>query len=75
MHPVGHSFGGLVALAVALRDRVRLASLTIVEEHASFDLLRGRWASRSTNAAFRRMTDAYASRISRPAATARRSRR
>jgi pimeloyl-ACP methyl ester carboxylesterase len=34
VHLVGHSFGGLVALAVALRGRARLASLTIVEAPA-----------------------------------------
>ena len=31
VHLVGHSFGGLVALAVALRNRVPLASLVILE--------------------------------------------
>src|SRR5437868_11599392 len=31
VHLVGHSFGGLVALAVALRNRVPLASLVIIE--------------------------------------------
>jgi pimeloyl-ACP methyl ester carboxylesterase len=34
VHLVGHSFGGLVALAVALRGRVDLASLTIIEAPA-----------------------------------------
>ena len=34
VHLVGHSFGGLVALAVALRSRARLASLTIIEAPA-----------------------------------------
>jgi pimeloyl-ACP methyl ester carboxylesterase len=34
VHLVGHSFGGLVALAVALRGRAKLASLTIVEAPA-----------------------------------------
>jgi len=34
VHLVGHSFGGLVALAVALRGRSRLASLTIIEAPA-----------------------------------------
>ena len=29
VHLVGHSFGGLVALAVALRNRVRLASIVM----------------------------------------------
>jgi pimeloyl-ACP methyl ester carboxylesterase len=31
VHLVGHSFGGLVALAVALRGHADLASLTIIE--------------------------------------------
>jgi pimeloyl-ACP methyl ester carboxylesterase len=31
VHLVGHSFGGLVALSVALRNQVSLASLTILE--------------------------------------------
>jgi pimeloyl-ACP methyl ester carboxylesterase len=35
VHLVGHSFGGLVALAVALRNRVRLASLVIIEAAGS----------------------------------------
>jgi pimeloyl-ACP methyl ester carboxylesterase len=34
VHLVGHSFGGLVALVVALRGRALLASLTIVEAPA-----------------------------------------
>jgi pimeloyl-ACP methyl ester carboxylesterase len=34
VHLVGHSFGGLVALAVALRGRVELASLTVIEAPA-----------------------------------------
>ncbi len=34
VHLVGHSFGGLVALAVALRDRVPLTSLCIMEAPA-----------------------------------------
>ena len=42
VHLVGHSFGGLVALAVALRNRrCRLASLAIVEAPAA-ELLRER---------------------------------
>ena len=41
VHLVGHSFGGLVALAVALRNRVRLASLVIIEAPA-IELLRER---------------------------------
>ena len=39
VHLVGHSFGGLVALAVALRNRVRLVSLVIIEAPAA-ELLR-----------------------------------
>ena len=35
VHLVGHSFGGLVALAVALRKQVPLASLVIVEAPAA----------------------------------------
>jgi pimeloyl-ACP methyl ester carboxylesterase len=38
-HLVGHSFGGLIALAVALGDRISLASLTIAEAPA-MELLR-----------------------------------
>lgn len=34
VHLVGHSFGGLVALAVAIRGRAKLASLTILEAPA-----------------------------------------
>jgi pimeloyl-ACP methyl ester carboxylesterase len=34
VHLVGHSFGGLVALAVALRGHARLASLTVIEAPA-----------------------------------------
>jgi len=57
VHLVGHSFGGLVALAVALRNQVPLASLAIVEAPA-VEWLRERgehWHYRS----FRRMTAAY----------------
>lgn len=57
VHLVGHSFGGLVALAVALRNRVPLASLVIVEAPAA-ELLRDRKERRHYRA-FRRMTDAY----------------
>lgn len=39
VHLVGYSFGGLVAIAVALRNRVPLASLAIVEAPAA-ELLR-----------------------------------
>jgi len=57
VHLVGHSFGGLVALAVALRNRVPLASLAIVEAPAA-ELLR---ASNEDHhyRAFRQMTKSY----------------
>jgi pimeloyl-ACP methyl ester carboxylesterase len=57
VHLVGHSFGGLVALAVALRNRVSLASLAIIEAPA-VDILRERREDQHYRA-FRRMTDAY----------------
>jgi pimeloyl-ACP methyl ester carboxylesterase len=57
VHLVGHSFGGLVALTVALRSRVPLASLTIVEAPAA-ELLRERGEAEHYRA-FRQMTDAY----------------
>src|SRR5687767_5582818 len=41
VHLVGHSFGGLVSLAVALRAQVPLASLVIVEAPAA-EVLRDR---------------------------------
>lgn len=57
VHLAGHSFGGLVALAVALRHRVPLASLTIVEAPA-VDVLRESNEHQHYRA-FRRMTAAY----------------
>jgi pimeloyl-ACP methyl ester carboxylesterase len=57
VHLVGHSFGGLAALAVALRDRVALESLTIAEAPAA-NLLRECREHRHYRA-FRDMTDAY----------------
>jgi pimeloyl-ACP methyl ester carboxylesterase len=39
VHLVGHSFGGLVAIAVALRNRVPLASVVVIEAPAA-ELLR-----------------------------------
>ena len=57
VHLVGHSFGGLVALAVALRNQVPLASLTIVEAPA-MELLRDRGEQEHYDV-FRRMTDGY----------------
>jgi pimeloyl-ACP methyl ester carboxylesterase len=57
VHLVGHSFGGLVALAVALRGRVPLQSLAIAEAPAA-NLLRDAGEHRHYRA-FRDMTDAY----------------
>jgi pimeloyl-ACP methyl ester carboxylesterase len=57
VHLVGHSFGGLVALAVVLRNRVPLASLVILEAPGP-ELLRDRGEHQHYRA-FRRMTDAY----------------
>ncbi|MGE0715354.1 MAG: alpha/beta fold hydrolase [Alphaproteobacteria bacterium] len=56
-HLVGHSFGGLVSLAVALRRRVSLASLVIVEAPA-LEIL-SRPGEEVHYAAIRRMTAAY----------------
>jgi pimeloyl-ACP methyl ester carboxylesterase len=57
VHLVGHSFGGLVALAVALRNQVSLLSLLIIEAPGP-ELLRsmGEWQHYR---AFREMTDSY----------------
>jgi pimeloyl-ACP methyl ester carboxylesterase len=58
VHLVGHSFGGLVSLAVALRKRVRLASIAMLEPPA-IELL----AERGENEHYRavgRMAEAYA---------------
>jgi pimeloyl-ACP methyl ester carboxylesterase len=57
VHLVGHSFGGLVALAVALRKQVPLASLVIVEAPAA-EILRDAREHQHYRA-FRRMTEAY----------------
>jgi len=57
VHLVGHSFGGLVALAVALRKRVALASLMVVEAPAA-ELLRHSGEAEHYRA-FRQMTEAY----------------
>jgi pimeloyl-ACP methyl ester carboxylesterase len=57
VHLVGHSFGGLVALAVALRNQVSLESLAILEAPA-VELLRERNEHRHYHE-FRRMTEAY----------------
>lgn len=57
IHLVGHSFGGLVSLAVALRGQVPLSSLTILEAPAPEILHR---ETESDNyRAFRDMTDSY----------------
>jgi pimeloyl-ACP methyl ester carboxylesterase len=57
VHLVGHSFGGMVALAVALRERASLASLTIVEAPA-IELLQQSGEHRHYRA-FRDMTESY----------------
>src|SRR5882757_1183388 len=57
VHLVGHSFGGLVALAVALRDKVPLASLVLVEAPAA-EILRERGEDQHYRS-FRQMTEAY----------------
>jgi pimeloyl-ACP methyl ester carboxylesterase len=56
-HLVGHSFGGLSAVAVALRKRVPLASLTVLEAPA-VELLRA-CGEDELYRAFQRMTTAY----------------
>ena len=57
VHLVGHSFGGLAALAVALRGRVRLLSLTVAEAPAP-EILKhmGEYRHYLT---FRNMSEAY----------------
>jgi pimeloyl-ACP methyl ester carboxylesterase len=57
VHLVGHSFGGLSALAVAQRRRVPLRSLTIIEAPAP-ELLRMMF-EHEDYFAFRKMTDEY----------------
>ena len=57
VHLVGHSFGALVGLAVALRNKVRLASLTILEAPAP-QLLQVMGEDEHYRA-IRCMTDAY----------------
>jgi pimeloyl-ACP methyl ester carboxylesterase len=57
VHLVGHSFGGLVSLVVALRRQVPLASLTIVEAPA-LEVLRAVGEDQHYGA-FREMTDRY----------------
>lgn len=58
VHLVGHSFGGLVATAVALRGNVALASLTVLEAPAVM-LLRDRRDDERHYRDFRDMTDRY----------------
>jgi pimeloyl-ACP methyl ester carboxylesterase len=57
VHLVGHSFGGLSALAVALRNRVPLLSLAILEGPAP-EILR-QMCEYSQYRSFREMTDIY----------------
>lgn len=57
VHLVGHSFGGLTALAVALRKQVPVRSLAILEAPAP-DILRS-MGEHEHYRAFREMTDAY----------------
>jgi pimeloyl-ACP methyl ester carboxylesterase len=57
VHLVGHSFGGLVALAATLRRRTLVASLTIIEAPAAA-LLHERGED-AHYASFHRMTDRY----------------
>jgi pimeloyl-ACP methyl ester carboxylesterase len=57
VHLVGHSFGGLSALAVALRSKVPLLSLAILEAPAP-ELLR-QMGEYSQYRSFREMTDIY----------------
>jgi pimeloyl-ACP methyl ester carboxylesterase len=58
VHLVGHSFGGLAALAFALSRRAPLASLTVLEAPL-VELLRDRRRDRHHYQAFREMTDRY----------------
>jgi pimeloyl-ACP methyl ester carboxylesterase len=57
IHLVGHSFGGLTALAVALRNKVPLLSLTLLEAPAP-EILR-HLGEQAHYRAFRDMTSAY----------------
>ena len=57
VHLVGHSFGAFASLALALRDRTSIASLTLIEAPAA-ELLRV-LGEHEHYQAFRRMTDAY----------------
>jgi Predicted hydrolases or acyltransferases (alpha/beta hydrolase superfamily) len=57
VHLVGHSFGAVASLALALRGHTALASLTLMEPPAP-ELLRA-VGEQEHYQAFRRMTDAY----------------
>jgi pimeloyl-ACP methyl ester carboxylesterase len=57
VHLVGHSFGGSVSLVVALRKRVRIASLTVIE--APLPALLRHCGEDAHYRSFRDMTDAY----------------
>ena len=57
-HLVGHSYGGLVAVAVALRSAVPLASLAVLEAPA-MELLRERADDAEHYRAFRAMNETY----------------
>src|ERR1700730_13216208 len=57
VHLIGHSFGGLCALAVALRNKVPLLSLAILEAPI-MELLR-QMEEYQKYRAFREMTDTY----------------
>ncbi len=59
VHLVGHSFGGLSTVAVALRGRVPLLSLTIAEAPAP-EILR-QMGEDQHHRAFRRMSETYSS--------------
>jgi pimeloyl-ACP methyl ester carboxylesterase len=58
VHLVGHSYGGLVAVAVALRRAVPLAGLTVLEAPA-MEVLKDRGEDEHYRT-FRAMSDAYA---------------
>jgi pimeloyl-ACP methyl ester carboxylesterase len=62
VHLIGHSFGGLVSLAVALRKRVRLASIAMLEPPA-IELLAERGEDEDYRA-FGRMSESYAAAFS-----------
>jgi pimeloyl-ACP methyl ester carboxylesterase len=64
VHLVGHSFGGLVGVAVALRKEAPLASLTVLEAPA-MELLRESAEDAGHYRAFRDMNAAYFSAFER----------